>query len=426
MCGIVGIVDTNNCVPNLVMGLKALEYRGYDSAGIAIINNDNFSKIKSLGKIQNLEKEISKFKIEGSVGIAHTRWATHGKPLLKNTHPFVKENCALVHNGIIENYEQLIKIFSINKKNLKSETDSEIIAEIFNKQLTKLNDPIKIITTLLNKIHGTFSFAFLVRGTNSIYAVRKGSPLLLGISKYKKAISSDLLGLPEDISDIIFLEENDVVQLSDTSYSIFDQNGVLVDREIHKHENSSSVNIKGKFKHFMLKEIFQQPTSIEDTVLNYIDKNKEEIHLTNCKIDFNTINKINLVACGTAYHACMISKYWFEHFAKISTSVDIGSEYRYRDNIIDKHDLGIVVSQSGETMDTLESLKEFKKNGIFTFGVVNVLSSSIARLTDYILPTLAGREIGVASTKAFTSQLTMLALFAYFIQKEKNIDNKES
>jgi glutamine---fructose-6-phosphate transaminase (isomerizing) len=426
MCGIVGIASQSNCIPGIINGLKSLEYRGYDSAGIASINSDIFLQIRSLGKIKNLDYQISKQKISNNIAIGHTRWATHGKPLIKNTHPFIKENCALVHNGIIENYEDLIKFYSIDIKNLESETDSEVIAEIFNQLLQQLNDPIETIKTLLKNIEGTFSFAFLVRGTKSIYAVRKGSPLVLGLSKTKNAISSDLLGLPSDISDIIFLEENDIVQLDESNFSIFDKNGNSVDRDIHKHESQNEIYSKGKYKHFMLKEIFQQPLSIEDTVLNYIDRADEKIHLTNCNIDFNNVSNLNLVACGTAYHACMIAKYWFEHFAKIPTYVDIASEYRYRDNIINKNDLGMVVSQSGETMDTLESLKKFKNNDIYTFSIVNVLTSSIARKSDYVLPTLAGREIGVASTKAFTSQLTMLALFAHFIQKQKNIDDKYS
>ncbi|MDC6447960.1 glutamine--fructose-6-phosphate transaminase (isomerizing) [Alphaproteobacteria bacterium] len=424
MCGIVGIASQSDCIPNLVNGLKALEYRGYDSAGIATIKKDIFTKIKSLGKIKNLEDKILKCKIMSNIGIAHTRWATHGKPLIKNTHPFVKKRCALVHNGIIENYEDLIKYYSIDINALESETDSEVIAEIFNKLLQQFNSPIEAMQTLLKNVEGTFSFAFIIKGSNSIYAVRKGSPLLLGLSKNKKAISSDLLGLPKEISDVIFLEENDIVQFNHSTFSIFDKNGILVKREIHKHESHKEAYSKGNYKHFMLKEIFQQPVSIEDTVLNYVDKRKESVHLTNCNIDFNNITKLNFVGCGTAYHACMIAKYWFEHFTKISTSVDIGSEYRYRDNLINKNELGIVISQSGETMDTLESLKKLKKNNIFTFSIVNVLSSSIARTSDYILPTLAGREIGVASTKAFTSQLTMLALFAQFIQKQKKIDNR--
>ncbi len=426
MCGIVGIASQTDCIPNILSGLKALEYRGYDSAGIASINSDILLQTKSIGKIKNLSDQISKSKITSNVAIGHTRWATHGKPLFKNTHPFIKERCAIVHNGIIENYEDLIAKYSLDINNLKSETDTEVIAEIFNKLLQKLNDPVEAVKNLLNNIKGTFSFAFLVKGTKSIYAVRKGSPLVLGLSKTKNAVSSDLLGLPIDISDIIFLEENDIVQLDDSNFCIFDKNGILVERDIHKHESHKEIYSKGKFKHFMLKEIFQQPISIEDTVLNYIDKKEEEIHLTNCNINFNKVANLNFVACGTAYHACMIAKYWFEYFAKIPTSVDIASEYRYRDNINNKNDLGIVVSQSGETMDTLESLKKFKNNNIYTFSIVNVLTSSIARASDYVLPTLAGSEIGVASTKAFTSQLTMLALFAHFIQKQKNINDKNS
>ena len=424
MCGIVGIVSRNNCVNDIVSGLNSLEYRGYDSCGITALNGDAFSYKKSINKISHLEKEIDKDKIKGNIVIGHTRWATHGKPSLTNCHPFIKDNCALVHNGIIENFEELSNHYSLNSKNITSETDSEVIAEIFNKLLNKYNNPIEAIRDLSNKIVGTFSLGFLVRGSDSIYATRKGSPLVLGLSDAFNSISSDLLGLPDETKEIIFLEENDIATINKSSISIYDIEGNEVKREMHEFVPKKDFKVRGDFKHFMEKEIFHQPISIEDTILNFADKKNSSIFFPENEIDFSNVSNLILVACGTAYHSCMIAKYWLEQLTGIPTSIDIGSEYRYRKDKPVNNSIGIVVSQSGETMDTLECLKKFKQHNIFTISIVNVLSSSIARMSDYILPTVAGPEIGVASTKAFTSQLAVLALLALHIKKNnmENID----
>ena len=421
MCGIVGIASNSNCIPALLSGLQALEYRGYDSSGIASSINNRLVHQKSVGKISHLVDKLNSEEIQGNTAIAHTRWATHGKPSLVNTHPFVKENCAMVHNGIIENHEELINIHALNKKNIQSATDTEVIAEAYNKLLDGINTPIEALINMISKIEGTFAFAFLVKGTNSIYAARKGSPLVVGLSEKCNALSSDVLGLPDKVKEIIFLEENDIVEINSSSFSIYNLKGDKVEREIHPHTSKNEFNTKGNFKHFMQKEIYHQPISIEDTVLNFSDRKTGHVLLPKCDIDFNYVPSLHFAACGTAYHACMIAKYWFEQFANIPTSIDIGSEYRYRKDIPNKDSIGVVVSQSGETMDTLECLKKFEQKGLYTTSVVNVLTSTIARESDYILPTLAGPEIGVASTKAFTSQLIVLALFAQFIQQQKNI-----
>ena len=424
MCGIVGIVSRNNCVNDIVSGLNSLEYRGYDSCGITALNGDAFTHKKSIRKISHLEKEIVKDKIKGNIVIGHTRWATHGKPSITNCHPFIKDNCALVHNGIIENFEQLINYYSLDSKNIISETDSEVIAEIFNNLLNKYNNPIEAIRDLSKKIIGTFSLGFLVRGSDSIYATRKGSPLVLGLSDTFNSISSDLLGLPDETKEIIFLEENDIATINKSSISIYDIEGNEVKREIHEFVPKKDFKVRGDFKHFMEKEIYHQPISIEDTILNFADKKNSSIFFPENEIDFSNVSNLILVACGTAYHSCMIAKYWLEQLTGIPTSIDIGSEYRYRKDKPVKNSIGIVVSQSGETMDTLECLKKFKHHDIFTISIVNVLSSSIARMSDYILPTVAGPEIGVASTKAFTSQLAVFALLALHIKKNnmQNID----
>jgi len=421
MCGIVGIASNNDCIPALLSGLQALEYRGYDSSGIASSINNRLVHQKSVGKISQLVDKLKSEEMQGKTAIAHTRWATHGKPTLVNAHPFVKENCAMVHNGIIENHEELINIHALNRKNIQSATDTEVIAETYNKLLDGINTPIEALINMMSKIEGTFAFAFLVKGTNSIYAARKGSPLVVGLSEKCNALSSDVLGLPDTVKGVIFLEENDIVEINSSSFSICNLKGDKVEREIHPHTSKKEFNTKGNFKHFMQKEIYHQPISIEDTVLNFSDKKTGQVLLPKCNIDFNYVPSLHFAACGTAYHACMIAKYWFEQFANIPTSIDIGSEYRYRKDIPNKDSIGVVVSQSGETMDTLECLKKFEQKGLYTTSVVNVLTSTIARESDYILPTLAGPEIGVASTKAFTSQLIVLALFAQYIQQQKNI-----
>ncbi len=425
MCGIVGIVSKNNCISKILKGLKSLEYRGYDSSGLACIENNEFKYIKSVGKISNLSKKIKIKNFNSNISIGHTRWATHGKPSIKNTHPFIKKNCALVHNGIIENYEELIKKYSINKKKIKSQTDTEIAAEVFNKFLEKKISPIGGLIDLVKEIKGLYAFVFIIKGSDSIYAVRKGSPLVIGLSDNYNIICSDLLAMPDNVKKIIFLEENEIVKLDKSSFTIFDKKGKKIKRNFQSHSNKTEFISKNNFKHFMLKEIYYQPVSIEESLLNYLDKKSGLVHLPKCDIDFNKISNLYFASCGTAYYSTMIAKYWFEKFAKISTSVDIGSEYRYRGDVIKRNSIGLVVSQSGETMDTLECLNKFKKNNIYTMSIVNVITSTIARKSDYILPTLAGPEVGVASTKAFTSQLIVMALLSRYIQQQKNIYFKE-
>ena len=419
MCGIVGIVSDKSCIKDVIKGLKSLEYRGYDSAGIAIINQNKILEKKSVGRIIELEKKINKNICEGNTIIGHTRWATHGKPSLKNCHPFVKNKCALVHNGIIENFEEIKKSLKLTENNIKSDTDTEVIAEAFDKFLQKENNIVKNIINISKRIKGTFSFALIVKDNNSIFGTRKGSPLILGIGSDFNSVSSDVLGLPINTKKIIFLEENDIFEINKDSFIIFNANGKKVSRTTHEYISKKDFEVKGKFKHFMQKEIFHQPISIKDTILNYADKKTNSILLPKNNINFNKISGIILIACGTAYHSCWVAKYWIEEITNLPVTIDIGSEFRYRKNFIDKNSLGLVISQSGETMDTLESLKKLKKNNIVTLSIVNVINSSIARLSNYVLPTLAGPEIGVASTKAFTAQLSVLLLLSLYINSQK-------
>ena len=422
MCGIIGIVGKSSAQPAIIEALEKLEYRGYDSSGIATVSGNSIIRRRAVGKLSFLKELLNEKPITGEIGIGHTRWATHGAPSLENAHPHKVGKVALVHNGIIENYTDLINYYSIKQKNIRSDTDTEIIAEIYNKLLNEFNNPIEAIKNLNKKIVGSFSFAFLVHGSKSIYVTRRGSPLVLGSGEGFNAVSSDVLGLPDNTKEIIFLEENDIAELNDSSILIYDNNKIIK-KEKHKFIPKKEFKVKGNYKHFMEKEIFHQPISIEDTILNFADKKRKVVYLPKTNIKFNEFSNIIIVACGTAYHSCMVAKYWIEEMTDFNVSIDIASEYRYRKNKVNKNSLGIVVSQSGETMDTLKCLNKFKKNNIFTISIVNVLNSSIARLSDFILPTLAGPEIGVASTKAFTSQLSVLALFVLNLQQgSKNIN----
>ena len=425
MCGIVGIISKNNSIPTVIDGLKALEYRGYDSAGIGFIHNNKIKEIKCVGKINNLKRIFNKQKNKSSIVIGHTRWATHGKPSKKNSHPFIKNDCALVHNGIIENYESLIKQYKINKKLLKSETDSEVIVEIFNQLYKKNRNPCKILKQISKDIKGTYAFVLIINDSNKIYGIKKGSPLIIGLSESEISLSSDILGLPKSCRNIIYLEDNNIIEISLNKYKILNNNKIQ-HKKLHEYVGSGRNINKGKFKHYMLKEIFDQPLSIKDSLINFTNFETKKINLPKTEINFKNIKSIHLTGCGTAYHACMIAKYWFEELINIQTSVDISSEYRYRKCTLNTNSLGIVVSQSGETMDSLESLKKYLLKKIKTASIVNVLKSSIARKSDYVLPTIAGPEIGVASTKAFTTQLLVLALLSLHIKNEKNINIKKN
>ena len=425
MCGIIGIVDKKNCINDLISSLSRLEYIGYDSAGIATLNKNKFVLNKSKGKLSNLRLKIKQKKIMGNIGIGHTRWATHGKPSNDNAHPFLKKNCAIVHNGIIENYSDIKKSLANHKTNYQSSTDTEVVAELMNYLIEEGASPLESMKEITSRIEGNYALVFLVKSSNNLYFSRKGSPLVVGISKTFKCVASDTLALPNKVDNIIYLEEGDIGEIGLDRANIFDRSFNLKENQIHKHSSMQEHTTKRNFKHFMIKEIHYQSKSIDDTLLNFAKKNDEKIYLPQFKFDTKKIDNLSLVACGTAFHACMVSKYWFEEISKINTMVEIASEYRYRENSINKKTLGILVSQSGETMDTIKCLEKMKKQKIHTASIVNVLGSSLSRNSDYIFPTIAGPEIGVASTKAFTAQLTVLALLSLHIaQKKSVIDNK--
>jgi len=425
MCGIIGIVNKSSCIKEIINGLSKLEYRGYDSSGIATINNNKIQYRKTKGKLDNLKKTIKLNPIDGNIGIGHTRWATHGQPSNVNAHPFVKKNCALVHNGIIENFADIKKTLSNQRINYQSETDTEVVAELMNYLIEDKASPLEATTEVAKRIEGNYAIAFLVKNSKNLYVTRRGSPLLIGISKSLNCVASDSLALPNNVDEVIYMEEGDTAEVGIDQINIYDHKLKLKKRKTHKHISLQSHTSKDNYKHFMIKEIHYQPRSIEETLLNFAKKNEEETYLPKFKVEENKIKKLSLIACGTAFHACMISKYWFEKISKINTDVEIASEYRYRDVISNGKTLGILVSQSGETMDTLKCLQKMKEKKISTLSIINVIGSSIARESDYILPTLAGPEIGVASTKAFTSQLIVLALLSLHLAQKKKLFNLE-
>ena len=425
MCGIIGIVNKSSCIKEIINGLSKLEYRGYDSSGIATINNNKIQYRKTKGKLDNLKKTIKLNPIDGNIGIGHTRWATHGQPSNVNAHPFVKKNCALVHNGIIENFADIKKTLSNQRINYQSETDTEVVAELMNYLIEDKASPLEATTEVAKRIEGNYAIAFLVKNSKNLYVTRRGSPLLIGISKSLNCVASDSLALPNNVDEVIYMEEGDTAEVGIDQINIYDYKLKLKKRKTHKHISLQSHTSKDNYKHFMIKEIHYQPRSIEETLLNFAKKNEEETYLPKFKVEENKIKKLSLIACGTAFHACMISKYWFEKISKINTDVEIASEYRYRDVISNGKTLGILVSQSGETMDTLKCLQKMKEKKISTLSIINVIGSSIARESDYILPTLAGPEIGVASTKAFTSQLIVLALLSLHLAQKKKLFNLE-
>ena len=418
MCGIVGIVSNENSILSLIDGLKKLAYRGYDSAGLATLENGKIIKRKALGKINNLERLLNKDPIKGNIGIAHTRWATHGKPNELNAHPHATQKVAIVHNGIIENYKELAEKIT-DKSKLKSDTDSEVIAHIITEYLNKGYDDNKIAEELLKELKGAFAIAILFANKDKIIAVKKGSPLAVGYGEDKNFIGSDAIGLAPFTKKISYLEDGDWAVIDNKKIKIYNKSK-LVEREINITNISRQSIEKGGFKHFMHKEIFEQPTVIGETLKSFIDPELKTLKF-NSKTFQDKINKITLIACGTSAFACRIARFWFEEFSDISVSVDIASEYRYRKLFYDKNELVFFISQSGETRDTIAGLEAAKKIGLKTVSVVNVLDSSISRIADENIFTLAGPEIGVASTKAFTTQLLTLLIISILIGKNKNL-----
>lgn len=425
MCGIVAYIGSKNAPDILINGLTKLEYRGYDSAGIAIINENSIDVFRSVGKLFNLKNILNEKKPVSNVGIGHTRWATHGKPSYENAHPHSSFGISLVHNGIIENYLE-IKEYLIKKGyRFDSETDTEVIAHLIHSNYK--NDFLDAVRVSVKQIKGSFALAVIsVNEPEKIVLARHDSPLVIGISDGENFAASDIPALINYTSKFIFLEDNDLAVLTKDSVSCYNFDGELIDREIKIVNINPVMAEKAGYKHFMQKEIFEQPRAIIDTIRGRYSLESGRILLPELKsIDINKFKRVNIVACGTSWHAGLIGKFYIEKYAKIPVEVDIASEYRYRDSIIDSETLFIAISQSGETADTIAAMRLAKSKGAGILSICNVIGSTIPRESDATFFTHAGPEIGVASTKAFTTQLIALFMLALYFSQEKKIFSNE-
>ena len=426
MCGIVGIVSNKSVSSSIINALKKLEYRGYDSAGISTLNNGFIEEKKCSGRVENLEKILFENPSSGDLGIGHVRWATHGVPNQINAHPHSTEKVSVVHNGIIENSDKLKMEYEKKGYKFKSQTDTEVITIILNDYL-KSEDLINSIHKTLNKLVGSFALGVIFKDFKDIVVgARRGSPLAVGYGHNENFIGSDSYALKSMTNKISYLDDGDFCILHKEKVEFFNSNKQKINKEIFEVSNEDNVADKGDFKDFMSKEIDEQNNTTKKCINEYLDKSRDEINIYNIPIDPLKIKKIRLIACGTAYHSCLMAKYWIEELTSIDVEADIASEFRYRKVKLNKDDLYIFVSQSGETADTYAALEKCKKSGVKTCGVVNVVESSIARLSDFVLPIHAGPEIGVASTKAFIGQMLVLFLLILKISKDRNdIDQKE-
>ena len=414
MCGIVGILGREPVAEQLVDSLKRLEYRGYDSAGVATLEGNHLERRRAEGKLKNLEKRLEAEPLKGTTGIGHTRWATHGKPTVNNAHPHATERVAVVHNGIIENFRELREELEHKGAVFKTETDTEIVLHLVDDLLRRGHKPVEAVKLALGRLRGAFALGFIFAGDHDLMiGARNGPPLAIGYGDGEMYLGSDAIALGPFTDTISYLEDGDWVVLTRKTATIFDKDGQHVQREKIKHAASTSLVDKANYRHFMAKEIHEQPEVVGHTLARYVDMATERVALpVRLPFDFNDIRRINITACGTASYAGFVAKYWFERFARVPVEVDVASEFRYREAPLRKGDLAIFISQSGETADTLAALRYAKAEGVHTIAVVNVPTSTIARESETVLQTLAGPEIGVASTKAFTCQLMVLANLA--------------
>ncbi len=427
MCGIVGILGQTPVAGLLVDSLKRLEYRGYDSAGIATLEDGHLTRRRAQGKLRNLEARLLEEPLSGMIGIGHTRWATHGKPTEANAHPHATDKLAVVHNGIVENFRELREELIADGCIFQSETDTEVVAHLVTREMRTTNDPVKAVERALPRLHGAFALAFVFEGHDDLLiGARQGAPLAVGYGDGEMYLGSDALALAPFTDSISYLEEGDWVVLNRKGVEFHDVGNAVVQRARIKSQAGAFLVDKGNHRHFMAKEIHEQPEVIGRTLSHYLDMASGEVRLpVELPFDFRTIDKISLSACGTAYLAGLTAKYWFEQFARLPVEIDVASEFRYREAPLRKGDLALFVSQSGETADTLASLRYAKDNGQHVLSVVNVPTSTMARESHAVLPTLAGPEIGVASTKAFTCQLAVLACIAIAAGRQRgHIDAK--
>ena len=427
MCGIIGIVGTQPVAERLIDGLKRMEYRGYDSAGICTIHDGALIRRRAEGKLANLAREVAARPAAGEVGIAHTRWATHGAPTEANAHPHATPEVALVHNGIIENFRPLREELRGQGRTFESETDSEVVVHLLSLRIEQGMSPEEAVREVLPMLRGAFALAMAFRqAPDMLIGARLGSPLVVGYGDGEIYLGSDALALAPLTQDITYLEEGDWVIVTRDAAQIFDADGNPVDRPVTKSGASAAAIEKGNYRHFMQKEIFEQPTVVAQTLRSYVRQLERTVALPQIDFDITRINRITIVACGTSFYAGMVAKYWFETFARVPVDIDVASEFRYRDPVLEPGGLALFISQSGETADTLAALRHCKQAGQTIAVVVNVPTSSMAREADLLLPTHAGPEIGVASTKAFTCQLAVLAaLAAHFAVKKGRLSAAE-
>ena len=425
MCGIIGIVGKDGVAERLVEGLKRLEYRGYDSAGVAAIHDGAIERRRAEGKLANLVKELEGNPLPGTTGIAHTRWATHGAPTTSNAHPHATREVALVHNGIIENFKTLREELTARGRVFDSETDTEVVAHLVSELVEQGASPRDAVAQVLPRLHGAFALAILFRSSpDMLIGARLGSPLVVGYGEGETYLGSDALALAPLTQRIAYLEEGDWVIVTAQGAEIFDKDNIPVERPITISGVTGELISKGNHRHYMLKEIYEQPVVVAQTLRSYLRRLEDQVSLPVPDFDLGTIRRVTIVACGTSYYAGMVAKYWFEQLARVPVDVDVASEFRYRAPVMEDGGLMIVISQSGETADTLAALKLAKGMPYLArMAVCNVPESSIVRESALVLMTRAGPEIGVASTKAFTTQLVALALFALELARAKGIDD---
>jgi glutamine---fructose-6-phosphate transaminase (isomerizing) len=417
MCGIIGIVSNKPVSINIINSLKKLEYRGYDSAGLATLVNGEINEKKCSGRVEELEKILFKTPSNGNIGIGHVRWATHGVPNIINAHPHSSEKVSVVHNGIIENSDEIKKKLEKKGFQFKSQTDTEVITLLITENLKK-SEPLESVFKTLEVLKGSFALGIIFKDFKDIIiGARRGSPLAVGFSKDENYLGSDSYALKSMTNKVSYLDDGEVCVLSKENVNFYDSKINKINKKVHTLSEDENIVEKGDYKNFMSKEIFEQPLTAKNCINEYIDSLKQDINIYNFPIDPKKINKIILIGCGTAYHSCLVAKYWLEELTSIEAEIDIASEFRYRKLRFNPNNLYIFVSQSGETADTAAALDICKKNNVKTCSVVNVVESTIARNSDWVLPIHAGPEVGVASTKAFIGQLLVLYILSLKIAK---------
>ncbi|MDC1496457.1 glutamine--fructose-6-phosphate transaminase (isomerizing) [Pelagibacteraceae bacterium] len=425
MCGIIGISSNKSVSANIINSLKKLEYRGYDSAGIATLSDGFINEVKSEGRVENLEKNFDLKTLSGNIGIGHVRWATHGVPNSINAHPHSSENVSVVHNGIIEN-STLLKKYLINKGHkFKSQTDTEVIVHLITENL-KTSELQEAITKTLKQLHGSFALGVIFKDKpDLIVGARRGSPLAVGYGPNENYLGSDSYALKSMTNKITYLDDGEFCIIKKDEVNFFNENGKKINKKILELSSNEQNYEKGDFKHFMAKEIEEQPKTLKTGIKEYVDNLNSDINIYNFPWKISEIKSITLIGCGTAYHSCLMAKYWFEELTSLDVNIDIASEFRYRKNRFKRDTLYVFVSQSGETADTFAALDLCNKNMMKTCAVVNVIESSIARDSNFVLPIHCGPEIGVASTKAFLGQILILYMFALKLGSLRNeIENK--